>query len=274
MASPTTLHIGPPCHMRCAPMALDGLFPALWARELCLGHTPLGSCGALGSTPTLHLSPMAAPATSSAALLPTGRVGVALGVPCACSGRTHSPGFVPRPRSAWHMDRSRLHPSACSRDAGPPKPYSLSPHYAHYLLHCAWLCPLLCLYLSPYAQLPLPLPLPPSPRAHRPCLNPMPPPLHHLGHARRQGGREGGREAGRDGVHDTSANWPAMPYEMHTQCPRWTFTSFSFGDASHQRRRATPHSSRKVLLARYVASPTALNGLPSSPHLALLAVVA
>ena len=30
MASPTTLHIGWPCHVRCTPQALDGPFPAPW----------------------------------------------------------------------------------------------------------------------------------------------------------------------------------------------------------------------------------------------------
>ena len=51
MASPITLHIGRPCHVRCTRRALDGPFPAPSALGRCQGHGLLGTPSALGSTP-------------------------------------------------------------------------------------------------------------------------------------------------------------------------------------------------------------------------------
>ena len=52
----------------------------------------------------------------------------------------------------------------------------------------------------------------------------------------------------------TFADRAALPYEMHAPGPRQTFTMFPLGDSGPRRRRATPRSSRGVLLVR-MASP-------------------
>ena len=57
MAFPTALQIGWPCHVRCIPQALHGPFPAPLALGQCLGHAPLGTRSAPGSTRRPHPAP-------------------------------------------------------------------------------------------------------------------------------------------------------------------------------------------------------------------------
>ena len=58
MASPTTLQIGRPCHMRCTPQALDGPFPAPLALGWCQGHALLGIWSTPSSNPKFHCCPL------------------------------------------------------------------------------------------------------------------------------------------------------------------------------------------------------------------------
>ena len=70
MASPTTLHIGRPCHVRCTTRALDGPFPAPSALGWCQGHAPLGTWSTRGSTPRPQPHSHAGDARPPSALCP------------------------------------------------------------------------------------------------------------------------------------------------------------------------------------------------------------
>ena len=203
MASRTTLHIDQPCHMRCAPRALNGPFPAPWVMEPCPEHVPLGGRGTPGSTPRPRLSPTVALAPSNTAPRLASRVECPLcplwprsqpwGGAWATLGRAH--GALPAP--------PRGQPSACSTGAGPPHPLSCC-----YPQHYPWFYPSHCLYLSPHTRLPLPLPLSliHVPPAHCPCLSTCPHPCTTW-----DKGREGGREGG---MACPTALWISRPCHM------------------------------------------------------------